>query len=48
MESHESVTKTTDNIDFQLDDYHKKKLREIDRHDPKVSDDPYDLVSRKK
>jgi hypothetical protein len=48
IESHESVTKTSENVDFQLDVYHQKKLKELDSFDPKVSDDPYDLVSRKK
>jgi len=47
MESHESVSKTSSEIDFQLGDYHKKKLKELGGYDPKVSDDPYDLVSRK-
>lgn len=48
LESHTSVTKTTDKVNFELDDYHKNKLKELDNLEPRVSDDPYDLVSRKK
>jgi hypothetical protein len=48
IEDHDSVSKTTDAVDFQLDDYHKKRLNELGSYDKKVDDDPYSLVSRKK
>jgi hypothetical protein len=35
-------------VDFQLDDYQKKRLDEIGLWDKKVDDDPYSLVSKKK
>lgn len=47
IEGH-TVYKTTDAIDFQVDDYTKKRLEELGNFNIKVSDDPYDLVSRKK
>ena len=48
LEGHSVVYNTTDASDFQLDDYHKRKLNELDNWDEKVDDDPYSLVSRKK
>ena len=48
IEDHDSISKTTDAVDFQLDDYHKKRLNELGSYDKKVDDDPYSLVSRKK
>ena len=48
LEGHSVVYKTTEASDFQLDDYHKKKLDELNDWDNKVEDDPYSLVSRKK
>jgi hypothetical protein len=47
IEGH-TVYKTTDAVDFQVDEYTKKRLEELGNFDVKVSDDPYDLVSRKK
>jgi hypothetical protein len=47
IEGH-TVYKTTDAIDFQVDEYTRKRLEELGNFDVKVSDDPYDLVSRKK
>jgi len=47
IEGH-SVYNTTDAVEFQVDDYTKKRLEELGNFDTKVSDDPYDLVSRKK
>jgi hypothetical protein len=48
LEGHQTVYKTTEMIDFQLDDYQKKHLEEVGLWDKKVDDDPYSLVSRKK
>jgi len=48
LESHTSITKTSNLTEFDLDDYQKKKLREMEDFSPRVSEDPYDLVSRKK
>ena len=43
-----ALSKTTDAIDFQLDDYHLKRLTELGLDgDDGDSDDPYDLVSYK-
>ena len=48
LEGHSTVYNTTDASDFQLDDYHKKKLDELGEWEDKVDEDPYSLVSRKK
>lgn len=48
LEGHSVVYNTTDASDFQLDDYHKDKLKDLENWDNKVEDDPYSLVSRKK
>jgi len=48
LEGHQTVYKTTEMVDFQLDDYQKKRLEELGLWDKKVDDDPYSLVSRKK
>jgi hypothetical protein len=48
LEGHQTVYKTTEMVDFQLDDYQKQKLDELGLWDSKVDDDPYSLVSRKK
>ena len=48
LEGHQTVYKTTEMVDFQLDDYQKKQLEELGLWDKKVDDDPYSLVSRKK
>ena len=47
LEDNKSVTKTTDAVDMQLDDYHLKRLRELglDGENPIDDDDPYNLVS---
>ena len=47
IEGH-TVYKTSDATDFQVDEYTRKRLEELGNFDVKVSDDPYDLVSRKK
>ena len=41
------MTKTTDAVDMQLDDYHLQRLRELglDGENPTDDDDPYNLVS---
>ena len=48
FESHQTRYKKSENAGLQLDDYTKKRLQEIDGNINSVSDDPYDLVSRKK
>jgi len=47
LEDNKSVTKTTDAVDLQLDDYHLQRLRELglDGENPTDDDDPYNLVS---
>jgi hypothetical protein len=47
IEGH-TVYKTSDATDFQVDEYTKKRLEELGNFDAKVTDNPYDLVSRKK
>ena len=49
LEDHKPVTKTTDAINFQLDDYHLQRLKELglDGPNPTDDDDPYNLVSYK-
>jgi hypothetical protein len=48
LEETKSYSKTTEAIDFQLDDYHLSRLKEIGLYeDPKSDDDPYNLVSYK-
>ena len=47
LEDHKPLSKTTEAINFQLDDYHLKRLNELGLDDDKDSDDPYDLVSYK-
>ena len=47
LEDNKSVTKTTDAVDMQLDDYHLQRLRELglDGENPIDDDYPYNLVS---
>ena len=47
LEDNISVSKTTDAVDMQLDDYHLQRLRELglDGENPIDEDDPYNLVS---
>ena len=47
LEGHQTVYKTTEMVDFQLDNYQQKRLKELGLWDGKVEDDPYSLVSRK-
>ena len=49
LEDNISVTKTTEAVDMQLDDYHLQRLRELglDGENPVDDDDPYNLVSYK-
>jgi hypothetical protein len=47
IEGH-TVYKTSNAVDFQVDEYTKKRLEELGGFDVKVEDDPYSLVSRKK
>ena len=48
LEGHQTVYKTTEAIDFKLDDFHVKQLDELGLREKRVEDDPYSLVSRKK
>jgi hypothetical protein len=48
LEGHQTVYKTSEMVDFQVDDYTKKRLEELGDFNNRVSDDPYSLVSRKK
>jgi hypothetical protein len=48
LEGHQTVYKTTEMVDFQMDDFQKRKLQELGLWETKVEDDPYALVSRKK
>jgi hypothetical protein len=48
LEGHQVTYKTSEMVDFQVDEYQKKKLEELGLWDVKVEDDPYALVSRKK
>jgi hypothetical protein len=48
FESHQTIYKTSEMNNFQLDDYQKKRLEEIGLWDKKVDEDPYSLVSKKK
>jgi hypothetical protein len=47
IEGH-TIYNTTDAVDFQVDEYTAKRLVELGGFDAKVTDNPYDLVSRKK
>ena len=49
LEDNKSVTKTTDAVDMQLDDYHLQRLSELglDGENSIDDDDPYNLVSYK-
>ena len=48
IEDNRPIDSTTDRVHFELDEYHRKKLDELGIFEDKVTDDPYDLVSRKK
>lgn len=49
LESHQTIYKTTEMIDFQLDDYQTQRLKELGLFESKKgNDDPYSLVSRRK
>jgi hypothetical protein len=48
LENHQTTYKTTNAVDFKVDEYTRKRLEELGGFDAKVDDDPYSLVSRKK
>jgi hypothetical protein len=48
LESHQTTYKTTEAVDFKVDEYTRKRLEELGGFNAKVDDDPYSLVSRKK
>ena len=49
LEDNKSVTKTTEAVDMELDEYHLQRLKELglDGPNPIDDDDPYNLVSYK-
>ena len=48
LEDHVPLNKTTEAINFELDDYHMQRLKELGLDgDKKDDDDPYNLVSYK-
>jgi len=47
IETGTKMYKTTENVDFELDEYHIKRLRELGLYEDKTDDDPYSLVSRR-
>ena len=49
LEDHVPLNNTSNAIDFQLDDYHLQRLKELglDGDKDKDDDDPYNLVSYK-
>jgi hypothetical protein len=48
FEDHTKHDKTSDMFDLSLDPYHQQKLKELGLFKEDPSNDPYDLVSRKK
>jgi hypothetical protein len=46
IETSRPLSKTTDAIDFELDDYQIQRLRELGLYDPPKGDDDLDLISR--
>lgn len=46
IETSRPLSKTTDAIDFELDDYQIQRLRELGLYDPPKGDDDIDLISR--
>jgi hypothetical protein len=47
IETGTKMFKTTENVNFELDEYHIRRLRELGLYEDKTDDDPYSLVSRK-
>jgi hypothetical protein len=47
IETGTKMYKTSDNVNFELDEYHIRRLRELGLYEDKIDDDPYSLVSRK-
>jgi hypothetical protein len=46
LEEHKPLRVTTEEINFQLDDYQVQRLRELGLYDPPKIDNPYELVSK--
>lgn len=47
IEDHKPISKTTEAVNWELDDYHMKRLKDIGLYKEDEDDDPYSLVSRK-
>ena len=47
LEDHKTLSKTTDAIKFETDDYTQQRLKELGLFDKKDEEDPYNLVSYK-
>ena len=47
IETGTKMYKTSDNVNFELDEYHVRRLRELGLYEDKTDDDPYSLVSRR-
>jgi len=47
IETGTKMSKTTENVNFELDEYHVRRLRELGLYEDKTEDDPYSLVSRR-
>ena len=47
IETGTKMSKTTENVNFELDEYHVRRLRELGLYEDKTDDDPYSLVSRR-
>jgi len=47
IETGTKMSKTTENVNFELDEYHIRRLRELGLYEDKTDDDPYSLVSRR-
>ena len=47
IETGTKMSKSTENVNFELDEYHVRRLRELGLYEDKTEDDPYSLVSRR-
>lgn len=47
IETGTKMSKTTENVNFELDEYHVRRLRELGLYEDRTEDDPYSLVSRR-
>lgn len=47
VESHKQINNTTEAVNWELDDYHLQRLKELGLYEEEDSDDPNSLVSRR-